>query len=204
MPDVLVTGFEPFAGQSLNSSGEVVRALDARGGMTIATAVLPVEYRRSLSAIREAIVQADPRAVISLGQADGRHEICVETVATRAGGSDPDEAGLASNQPGEGLAGPVRYRSTLPVTKIVESLARAGIPAILSQDAGTYVCNHLFYGLMHLLVTERPATTGGFVHLPLLPEHAMTVGAGVMSLSKLVEAVGLIIEDVCSELPATG
>jgi pyroglutamyl-peptidase len=209
MPDLLITGFAPFGGFSANSSEEVVHTLEDRSHRSIAAAVLPVEYLRSLIALREAIVEADPRVVISLGQAEGRKEICVETVATASGGMYPDEAGLAADQPApsraaSGEALPATYLSTLPVGRIAACLEDAGIPVALSRDAGSYVCNHLFYELMHILATERPTTIGGFVHLPILPERSMPPGVGGMKFATMVHAVDLIVRVVQAELVASG
>jgi pyroglutamyl-peptidase len=198
MARVLLTCFEPFGGHRINSSLEVVRALEGRGhcDADVATAVLPVLYGRSVEVLKEEIRRYDPRVVVALGQAEGRPQICVEKMARNLGGFDPDNAGTLPEGSQMVAGGPLAYASTLPVRRIVEALREAGIPAEISHDTGDYVCNHLFYGLMHLLATRRPDTTGGFVHLPCLPKQAIHPGWPSMDLESLVCAVEVIVSTV--------
>jgi pyroglutamyl-peptidase len=188
---VLITGFEPFGGSSVNPSQQLVDALDDE----CATAVLPVSYERAADALRGAIAGHRPDVVIAFGQADGRTGISVERFAhnlDEATTTDNDEA------PGSGLPidpdGPAAYPSTLPVDDIVAALRVDGIPATPSRDAGGFLCNHVFYVLMGLLERERPDARGGFVHVPLLPEQALDTDAASMPLETLVRAARIIIE----------
>jgi pyroglutamyl-peptidase len=188
---VLLTGFEPFGGWTVNPSQRLVDALDGE----VATAVLPVSYERAADALRGAIAGHQPDVVIAFGQADGRTGISVERFAhnlDEGTTTDNDEA------PGSGLPidpdGPAAYPSTLPVDDIVAALRVDGIPATPSRDAGGFLCNHVFYVLMGLLERERPDARGGFVHVPLLPEQALDTDAASMPLETLVRAARIIIE----------
>jgi pyroglutamyl-peptidase len=131
-----------------------------------------------------------PAAVLALGQADGRDRVTAERVALNlVTATDADESGRALPEEPVLAGGRAAYWSTLPVTRIVSALVDAGVPAAASPDAGGFVCNHLFYGLMHLIATERPQMRGGFVHLPCLPEQVAGSGGPSMGLDTLARAV---------------
>jgi pyroglutamyl-peptidase len=187
---VLVTGFEPFDGGTTNASQQLVEALDGE----VVRAVLPVSYARAADALRRAVFDANPDVVICFGQAEGRTGISVERFAHNL-----DEAETTDNEAALGsgaridLAGPAAYPSTLPVDEIVARLRAEGIPAAVSRDAGGFLCNHVFYVLMHTLERERPHATGGFVHVPLLPEQALERSAPSMPLEALVHAAATIV-----------
>jgi len=187
---VLITGFEPFGGSTVNPSQQLVDALDGE----LETVVLPVSYERAADALRGAIAGHRPDLVIAFGQADGRTGIAVERFAhnlDEASTTDNDEA------PGSGLPidpdGPAAYPSTLPVDEIVAALRADGIPAVPSRDAGGFLCNHVFYVLMGMLERERPNARGGFVHVPLLPEQALDNDSASMPLETLVRAARIIV-----------
>lgn len=186
---VLVTGFEPFGGSSVNPSQQLVDALDG----DVAKALLPVSYARAADALRHAIAEHEPDVVICFGQADGRTGISVERFAhnlDEATTTDNDEA------PGSGAPidtdGPTAFPSSLPVDGIVAALRAEGIPAAPSRDAGGYLCNHVFYVLMRTL--EMRGGRGGFVHVPLLPEQALDKDSASMPLETLVRAAQIIVE----------
>jgi pyroglutamyl-peptidase len=192
---VLVTGFEPFNGGSVNPSAQLVEALAAAPppDVELETAVLPVAYARAADALRAAVRAAEPDLAICFGQADGRTGISVERFAHNLDGAEPiDNDGVASGAEID-PDGPVAYRSTLPVAEIVAALRTAGIPAGESRDAGGFLCNHVFYVLMRTLERERPQTRGGFVHVPLLPEQALDTNAASMPLDALVQAARVLI-----------
>lgn len=202
MTRVLVTGFEPFNGGNVNPSSRLIEALSAGPppGVELETAVLPVAYARTADALRTAVRAAKPDVVICFGQADGRTGISVERFAHNLDGAEHSDndgvAWVAEIDP----AGPVAYRSTLPVDEIVAALRAEGIPARESRDAGGFLCNHVFYVLMQTLERERPQTRGGFVHVPLLPEQALDAGAATMPLDALVRAACAVIGAVVSRL----
>jgi len=169
----LVTGFEPFGGRDVNPSQLLVERLDG-----VVRAILPVSYARAADELRRAIDEHDPDVVICFGLADDRTAITIERFAHNL-----DEATTTDNDaaPGSGEpidpAGPVAYRSRLPVDAIVEALRAEGIDASPSRDAGGYLCNHVFYVLMHTL---RPDAVGGFVHVPNAPSETLLPAARVI------------------------
>lgn len=173
---VLVTGFEPFGGYDINSSAEAAQALEGEtiAGHTIASAILPCVFGQSFDALAKIIDQEQPALILCLGQAAGRDAVSLERIAINI-----DDAPMADNrgQKWQDRAvvtdGPAAYWSTLPLRKIAMALGAAdiGFGATLSQSAGTFVCNHLFYRLMHSLAGQSEVC-GGFIHLPLLPIQA--------------------------------
>jgi pyroglutamyl-peptidase len=189
---VLVSAFAPFGGRPVNSSGAALEELVARrpAGLDVVPVVLPVVYGEATRALAKAIAAVRPAAVLALGQADGRDRVTAERVALNlVTATDADESGRALPEEPVLAGGRAAYWSTLPVTRIVSALVDAGVPAAASPDAGGFVCNHLFYGLMHLIATERPQMRGGFVHLPCLPEQVAGSGGPSMGLDTLARAV---------------
>lgn len=195
MKRLLLTGFEPFGGEPINPSAEIARALDGRviAERTVVGVVLPCVFGRSLDVLRHHVRDVAPEVVICVGQAGGRADITPERVAINI-----DDARIADNagaQPVDRLivrGGPTAYWSTLPIKAIVAALRARGRPASVSQTAGTFVCNHVFYGLMHALRARR-GMRGGFIHVPFLPEQA---GAGQPSLplATMIDALALAAE----------
>lgn len=180
MRTVLLTGFEPFDNEPINPSWEAVRALDGErvGDAVIVARQLPCAFGTAIDAMAALLEELRPAVAIAVGQAGGRAEMSVERVAINI-----DDARIADNagrQPvDEPIAGggPAAYFSTLPIKAMVRDMRAAGIPASVSQTAGTFVCNHVFYGLMHALAghgdRDRTRNTrGGFIHIPYLPEQA--------------------------------
>ncbi|MBM4016603.1 MAG: pyroglutamyl-peptidase I [Planctomycetes bacterium] len=195
-PTILVTGFEPFGGESINPSAEIARRLD--GGMVegrrVAGRVLSCAFGRAREELLVALADVAPVLVVALGQAGGRREVSLERVAINV-----DDARIADNAGAQPIdrpvvaGGPVAYWSTLPIKAIVAALRAAGLPAAVSQSAGTFVCNHLFFGLMHAL-ERRPAARGGFVHVPWLPEQAARhPGEFALPLADQLRAIELVI-----------
>lgn len=189
-PTILLTGFEPFDGATVNPSAGIVRRLHGRklGRHRIEGVVLPCRFGDALAVLQSEIRRLDPALVVCLGQAGGRAEITPERVAINIDDARiPDNAGRQPVDQPIVPRGPAAYWSTLPVKAIVAALQARGLPAAVSQTAGTFVCNHVFYGLMHAL-RRRRGVRGGFVHLPWLPEQA---GAGqpALSLDVMVGAI---------------
>jgi pyroglutamyl-peptidase len=170
---ILVSGFEPFGGQSLNPSWEVARALHGLTleGAQVTAVQLPCVFAQALPALQQALAQHRPDIVLALGQAEGRCDFSVERVAINV--MDARIADNAGAQPIDVpvVAGaPAAYFSTLPIKALVAGLRDGGFPASVSQTAGTFVCNQVFYALQHTLAGQ--GVLSGFVHLPLLPEQA--------------------------------
>ncbi|MGD3106944.1 pyroglutamyl-peptidase I [Streptomyces sp. YGL11-2] len=174
MTRVLLTGFEPFDGESTNPSWQAVRAAAAAplAGAELATAELPCVYGGSLTALRTALDATQPDIVLCVGQAGGRPDITVERVALNLDDARiPDASGAEPIDETIVPGGPAAYFSTLPIKACVAAVRAAGLPASVSNTAGTFVCNHVFYGLAHLIATELPRVRGGFVHVPYAPEQ---------------------------------
>ncbi|MCX8957155.1 pyroglutamyl-peptidase I [Erwinia psidii] len=192
MKTVLITAFEPFEGQQINPSWESVRQLHERPvcGVKVIAKQLPCVFGDSLEVLYAAIDEVRPEMVIAVGQAGGCTGITVERVAINVDDARiPDNAG---NQPIDKpivAGGPAAYFATLPIKAIVEGIREAGIPAAVSQTAGTYVCNHVMYGLLHYLQKHK-GIRAGFIHIPYLPEQVVRqVDVASMSLQTVVLAL---------------
>lgn len=197
MKKVLLTGFEPFGGESVNPALEASRALETRPyeGFELAVKELPTVFGESLQTLKRLIAEEKPDIVICAGQAGGRGDISIERVALNV--NDASISDNAGNRPVDEpvIAGaPAAYWSTLPIKAIVKRLRDAGIPASVSNTAGTFVCNHVFYGLAHWIATEYPHMRGGFVHVPYLPEQAARhPGKPGMSLERIVQGLDIVV-----------
>ncbi len=198
MPRVLLTSFEPFGGHGLNSSLEVGRALAERPPCRaeLIWQVLPVVAWDCVERAWEQVERLSPDVVVALGQAAGASAVRLEGLAINVNHfTIPDNAGnLLLHQPIV-HDGPCAYRSTLPLQRIEAGLRAGHVPVEQSYHAGTYVCNHLFYGLLHRAARQARAHRTGFIHLPLLPGQ---VGSGETvpscKLSVLVEGVRRALE----------
>lgn len=173
---VLLTGFAPFGGADTNVSWQVAQLLGGTviDGHTVIAAQLPTEFDVSLEALTDLIDKHNPVLVVCLGQADGRQAISLERIAINI--ADARIADNAGKQPVDKpvvSGGPPAYFTGLPIKAMLGALQQAGIAGEVSQTAGTFVCNHVFYGMMHTLERRRAmqGVRGGFIHLPLLPEQ---------------------------------
>jgi pyroglutamyl-peptidase len=212
MKTILLTGFEPFGGESINPSWEVVSALKDQtlsDGSRIAVARLPCAFGLSLEALQQHILHHQPEIVVCVGQAGGRTEMSIERIAINV-----DDARLPDNQGAQPIDlaieenGPVAYFSTLPLKAIVAALKQKSIPAAVSQSAGTYVCNHVFYGLMHSAAAQPSIKRAGFVHIPYLPVQAVHhPGTASMSFETMVAGMLQLLETtliVTADIKLTG
>lgn len=175
MKKVLITGFQPFGGESINPALEAVKILDGEviNGYQVVTCELPVVRFDSINQLKKHIDKVNPDAVITVGQAGGRPDITIERIGINIDDYRiPDNAG---NQPIDQIIeadGPIAYWATLPIKRMVHAIKQAGVAASVSNSAGTYVCNHLLYSLLHYLKqTNRAHIPAGFVHIPYLPEQ---------------------------------
>ena len=192
---ILLTGFEPFGGDSVNPSWEVACALDGEliDGARVQALQLPCAFGQAIPTLQAALRRHRPQAVLALGLAANRLELSLERVAINV-----DDARIPDNAGGQPIddpvvaRGPAAYFNTLPIKAIVAALRDAGLPAVVSQTAGTFVCNHLFYGLMHSL-RRRPGVRGGFMHVPLLPAQAVAGGPPGLALADQVRGVRLAL-----------
>jgi pyroglutamyl-peptidase len=194
---VLLTGFEPFNGAEINPSWEAARALDGwtGPGFQVVARQLPCVFGGANEALREALGAVQPDIVIAVGQAGGRPEISVERVAINI-----DDASIADNTGRQPIDTPVvaeapaAYFATLPIKAIVRALRLRGFPAGVSQTAGTFVCNHVFYGLMHHAAGKT--YKAGFIHVPFLPEQAADrpERPPSMALKDIIDGLRIAIE----------
>lgn len=196
---VIVTGFDPFGGNSCNPSGDL--ALRLHGWQPCSNAsviglVLPCAFGAAIASLAQAIAQYRPALVIALGLADNRNTITVERVAINV-----DDARIPDNDGRQPVDEPViahapaAYFSTLPIKAIVATLQANGIPASVSQTAGTFVCNHVFFGLSHLIATRYSGVRGGFIHVPCTPEMAARQpGTASMSMDTMEAGIRLAVQ----------
>jgi pyroglutamyl-peptidase len=194
---ILVTGFEPFGGEVVNPSTLVAQALHGRtiDGVPVFGAVLPCVFGAAIDVLREALDRHRPRLVLALGQAAGRAAFSLERVAINVDDARiPDNAGAQPVDRPVVSGAPAARFTTLPVKAMVAALREAGHPAELSNSAGTFVCNHVFYGLQHALRAHRSARSG-FMHLPLLPEQAASSAPAAPSLplTQMIDATTLAL-----------
>ena len=174
MAGVLITGFEPFGGEAVNPSWEVVKQLDGAmvAGERVVARQLPCVFGEALTALYAALDEHQPVLTIAVGQAGGRVDITVERVAINVDDARiPDNKGQQPIDEPIVANGPAACFSTLPIKAIVSALRDRGIPASVSQTAGTFVCNHVMYGLLHKLQGQNEVR-GGFIHIPWLPAQA--------------------------------
>lgn len=190
----LVTGFEPFGGERVNASREALRRLPARiGTLDVVAAELPTSYARSIPVLEAAIVRVRPDVVLCVGQASDRAALSVERVAVNLQDARvPDNDGAQPVDVPVVPGGPAAYLASLPARAIVASLRAAELPVQLSMNAGTFVCNHVFYGLMHLAATGDRTFQGGFLHVPCLPPQP--AGVACMALEDVVRGITTALE----------
>jgi len=195
IPVVLVTGFEPFGTDSLNPSWMAAQALHGRvvAGHRIIGAQLPTVFGAAIRVLREEMLKHRPVLVIATGQAGGRAAISLERVAINVNDARiPDNAGAQPVDTSIESDGPAAYFTSLPIKAMLQAIRDAGVAAEVSQTAGTFVCNHVFYGLMNELASDAhfKGTRGGFIHVPWLP----TQGQPSMPLDQMVTGLKAGIE----------
>lgn len=207
---VLITGFEPFGGEGVNPSWEAVSLLaaDPPPGLDVTAVELSCVYGTAIDELRAAIARTDPGLVLCAGQAGGRTGLSVERVAVNVDDARiPDNAG---NQPVDEPVvpgGPAAYFASLPVKRCVRAVREAGLPASVSQTAGTFLCNHVFYGLAHLIATERPGLRGGFVHVPYAPHQVTEKDAPSMSVRDIAAGLAAVLRtaaETTADIKVTG
>jgi pyroglutamyl-peptidase len=189
-PRVLLTGFEPFGGEAVNPSWLAAGTLDGRqiAGHRVVARQLPTAFGLALEVLGSLLLQHRPALVLCTGQAGGREALSLERVAINVNDARiPDNAAAQPVDTQVIPGAPAAYFATLPIKAMLLALQREGIDAQVSQTAGTFVCNHVFYGLMHELATRRTlrGVRGGFIHVPWLPEQ----GKPSMPLEEIVRGL---------------
>lgn len=195
---VLITGFDPFGGEKINPAWEAVKGLpDKIEGMDIVKLQIPTIFKKSGKKLFENIDAVKPDVVICVGQAGGRYEFCLERVAINIeDGRIPDNEGY---QPIDTIIyedGKNAYFTRLPIKAIVEEVKKEGIPAAVSNTAGTYVCNHIMYSLLYYLDKKGLNNVrGGFIHVPYIPEQVVDKkNTPYMELSRMTKALEIAIK----------
>lgn len=200
---ILITGFEPFGGDSVNPSADLVQALAAVSlpSLDLAAAILPCAFRAMPLALRAAIERYEPEAILSFGLAGGRAGLSVERVAINV-----IDARIADNEGARPLdepviaGGPAAYFSTIPIKAVFARVREAGIPVAVSQTAGTFVCNAALYVALHLAATAYPGIRSGFIHVPFLPSMPEAIaGAPSLNFGMLQDAGKIILETLRDE-----
>ena len=192
---LLITGFDPFGGETVNPSWEAVRLLPERiGEYDLTKLQIPTEFCRASAAVLEAAKELEPDVVLCVGQAGGRAGVTPEVVGINLREARiPDNAGFRPENEPVVPGGPAAYFATLPVREMVAAICNAGLPASLSYSAGAFVCNDVLYTVLHnCRGTEIKA---GFIHVPFLPEQAKE-GVPSMPLEKITQALKIAIEQM--------
>lgn len=196
---ILVTGFDPFGGEKINPAIESVKLLPHKiSGCEVVKLEIPTVVFKSLKLIDETIAREKPDFVLSIGQAGGRADITVERI-----GINCDDCRITDNEGNQPIDtkvfedGPDTYFVNLPIKAMVKNIQDANIPASVSNTAGTFICNHVCYGVRHICTTKYPKVKSGFIHIPFLPEQvidkrnmpSMELNTMVNAITKAIEAI---------------
>lgn len=204
---ILITAFDPFGGDKINPALEAVKLMkDNIAGAEIIKLEIPTVFHESIKKVVDTMLRENPDVVLNVGQAGGRFEVTPERVAINV-----DDARIPDNKKNQPIDqkiyedGEPAYFATLPVKAMVKAIKEAGIPSSLSNSAGTFVCNHIMYGVLHEISKRKLNIRAGFVHVPFIPEQVVQRGAPLPSmamddikkgLEAAVEAIVLNKEDI--------
>ena len=203
---ILVTGFDPFGGEPINPAIESVKRLpDNIAGAEIIKLEIPTVRKKSLEKIEEAINEHNPDIILSIGQAGGRFDISIERV-----GINLDDFRIPDNEGNQIIDEPIfsdgenSYFVKLPVKAMVQNVQKNNIPASVSYTAGTFVCNHVLYGVLYLIEKKYKGKKSGFIHIPFLPQQvvdkrnmpSMELNTIVKGLTAAIEAIVKNNEDI--------
>ena len=196
---ILLTGFDPFGGESINPSWEVVRRIPEKIKDTEIKGIqIPTVFQKSFEVLKKEIEIFNPDVVICVGQAGGRQGITPERIAINV-----DDARIADNENNQPIDFPIQkdgesaYFSTLPIKAMVDKMTASGLPASVSNTAGTFVCNHIMYQVLYYASKNHPSLKAGFIHVPFLPEQVKENNQyPSMELEEMVEALTLCVETV--------
>lgn len=203
---ILLTAFDPFGSDTINPALEVMKLIPADfNGIELVKVEIPTVFGLSIDIVSRHILKEKPDAVLALGQAGGRSGITVERVAINI-----NDAGIQDNaayMPVDEIIladGPAAYFSTLPIKEIVAAIKKEGLPADISNSAGTFVCNQLMYGILHTIQMEELDTMGGFIHVPYIPQQVVNRGnLASMSLTDISRGIELAIQVIAHKLRET-
>ena len=207
---VLVTGFDPFGGESINPAWEAVKVIkDEIAGAGIVKMQIPTVVGKSIAKVHDKMVEINPDIVIAVGQAGGRFGVTPERVAINVTDARiPDNEG---NQPIDEpifADGDAAYFSNLPVKAMVQEIKNAGYPSVLSNTAGTYICNHVMYGILYYIQKEFPNARGGFIHVPYAASQVVnkpnTASMAIADITASIEAAIKAAVENATDIVAIG
>lgn len=188
---LLLTAFDPFGGSAINPAQEAVKLVaDRIGDVEVIKLEVPTVFRKSIAAVTAAIDAVRPDAVLCIGQAGGRYGLTPERVAINL-----DDASIPDNEGNQPIDAPIMddgapaYFSTLPIKAMVAAIREAGLPASVSNTAGTFVCNHLMYGVLYTVAKQHPDIRGGFMHVPLIPSQTLQHPAPSMNQQDIARGI---------------
>ena len=190
---LLLTGFDPFGDDRINPALESVKNVaDKIGTIEITKLEVPTVFRKSIAVVKSEMDRLQPDFVLCVGQAGGRFDVTPERVAINI-----DDARIPDNEGNQPLSttifedGETAYFSNLPVKAMVQAIREIGLPSSISNTAGTFVCNHLMYGVLYYIRKQYPHMRGGFIHVPYIPEQVANQASSVpyMSLSDIVRSL---------------
>ena len=195
---ILVTGFDPFGGEKTNPAIEAVKRIDENiEGAEIIKLEIPTVFNKSADVVEEKIKEVNPDVILSVGQAGGRYDITVERVAI-----NEDDARIADNEGNQPIDTKIRedgeaaYFASIPIKAIVEEIKSEGIPASVSNSAGTFVCNHIMYQDLYL-AEKYGNIKAGFIHVPFLPDQVLDKkNTSSMSLEDIVKGLNAAIRAI--------
>ena len=208
---ILVTGFDPFGGETVNPALEAVKSLPSEiHGAEVHWVAIPTVFYKAAEVLETAIVRYQPDAVLCIGQAGGRASLTPERVAI-----NQDDARIPDNQGNQPIDTPIRqdgqaaYFSTLPIKAMVQAIKEEGLPATVSNTAGTFVCNHLMYQALYLADKKFPHMRSGFMHIPYMTEQVVNKpNTASMNLTDIVRgieaAIGAIVDYKDKDLKLVG
>ena len=192
---IIVTGFDPFGGETINPSIECVKALPEIEGVELIRLELPTVFKESAKRLNEVINDVKADAVLSVGQAGGRLGITMERIAINVDDARiPDNISQQPIDEAIQLDGEAAYFTTLPIKRIVKAIREAGIPAEVSNSAGTFVCNHIMYQALFAATKADKPFKAGFMHIPFIPEQ--TTYKPSLPLEESTKAVQIAIETI--------
>ncbi|MFS9089226.1 pyroglutamyl-peptidase I [Streptococcus infantis] len=208
---ILVTGFDPFGGEKVNPALEAVKSLPSViHGAEIRWVEIPTVFYQSAEVLETEIVRYQPDVVLCIGQAGGRASLTPERVAI-----NQDDARIPDNDGNQPIDTPIRldgeaaYFSTLPIKAMVQAIKEVGLPATVSNTAGTFVCNHLMYQALYLADKKFLNMRAGFMHIPYMTEQVInkpnTASMNLADIVKGIEAaIGAIVDYKDKDLKIVG
>jgi pyroglutamyl-peptidase len=203
---LLLTAFDPFGGDLINPALEAVKLVSDRiDSVDVVKLEVPTVFGKSIQVVADAMAKEKPDAVLCIGQAGGRFDLTVERV-----GINVDDARIKDNEGNQPIDtaifadGKNAYFASLPIKAMVEEIRKIGIPASISNSAGTFVCNHLLYGVLYHIAKSYPNTRGGFLHVPFVPNQvvkrpatpSMSIEIIVQGLEAAIRAIGTHANDI--------